>query len=445
MKRLLLITICALISVVAFAAKKAPSWISEFPNSEKAYIGIASAAKSESDYQEVARLTAIAKIAAQISVNVDSQSILKNQEVNESFKQSWEQRIQEKVALQLVDVEIVDSYESDTEYFVYCRLDRATYASYIEAKRKSALQVGLDLLTKGKQLELQGDFISAISVYMRGIEEIEPYLHLSLEGMFQGKYVNVSTELFLAYKSIFTGMAITCNMSEVAVKSLEALREPIAVCLSKNGKVVPNVLLSAKFATGAGDITPSVKTDYTGSATFYVTNVTSKADIQTVEISIDNSFFKSVPAIYRSMITMSSIPMTKVTLALTDPVRTAYFYIKTNEVPECASLVRSIFTNNYFELVGDSSADIYIQYSTTLRVGKVVAGELYNFNEHYCALSVKIYNNKTQSLIAEYALPETRVLVPTSKSTDQATQMCAREMMKQFKVRLPAVLKNIKL
>ncbi len=445
MKRVVFIIIAILASCASMSAQSLPSWVKQMPSEANAYIGIASAPISNPDYREAARLSALNEIAAQIAISIESTSFLKSLDVDGDAKQLFEQSINENLSAHLGGHEMVDSYMDDTNYYVFYKLDKFIYEEYIARKREEVIKAGLDNLVKGKNLEANGDLINALAMYAKGLELVEPYLNLSLDGMYSGRYVNVATELFLAYQSIFSGAAITTNNANLTVEALKTISEPVAVCLSKNGVVVPNVLMSAEFVAGDGHITPATKTDYTGTATFYVTNVTSKDDVQSIDIGIDDSVFATLPRAYLSLINMATLPVAKITLAVTSPIVTAYFDVKKNGIPECERLVRAIFTNNYFEVVDSPDADLYIEYATEFKMGREVDGELYNYKEYFCSLSVKIYNNGTKSLLGEYALPSTRVLVPENKSADQAAQMCAREMMKQFRVKLPAVLKNIKM
>ena len=81
---------------------------------------------------------------------------------------------------------------------------------------------------------------------------------------------------------------------EVGVEAFKPCGEPLAVCLSKGGEVLPNVAMKAAFTSGDGVLTADTKTDASGTAVFYVTNVTSKLPIQTVEVRIDESFLDDV-------------------------------------------------------------------------------------------------------------------------------------------------------
>lgn len=445
MKRLLFFVLSCLCIISTLSAQVIPLWLKERPMSISQYIGIGSVPLTVSNFREAARLAATNEIASQISVTVESNSFLKTVDLDGDAKQVYEQKIKESLSGFLAECEIVDTYQSADEFFVFCKLDKDAYQAYISEKRKKAVQQGLDFFVKGKDAEANGEISVALSLYGKGMESVEPYLSLNLDGMYSGRYVNVASELFTAATSLFSGMAITSNVSNLSVQGLKTVREPLAVCLSKNGVVLPNVLMCADFSSGAGDVTPSVKTDHTGTATFYVTNVTAKDDIQTINVSIDKSFINQFPAIYRSLVSTSQLPCLNITLAVTNAITTAYFDIGTNDIPECERLVRGIFVNNYFEVVEDSNADLYIAYSTELKVGNEIDGEMYKLNECFCTLNIKIYNNKTQGLLSEYSVPNLRILVPVNKSSEQASSMCARELMKQFNNRLPLVLKNLKL
>jgi hypothetical protein len=72
-----------------------------------------------------------------------------------------------------------------------------------------------------------------------------------------------------------------------------------------------------------------------------------------------------------------------------------------------------------------------------------VTGELYDMNECYASLNLKIYDNLGQKELLNYNVPQVRVLVPTNKSEDQAMAMCTRELMKRVNVQLPQALKKL--
>ncbi len=439
-------TLLTLLLAVGFAyGQDAPMWVTHRPTADDAYIGISSIETSAENYRDKARMAALNDMAAQIKVNIASESFMQTVDMDGAIKQTFDQKINESISADLKGYKMVGSYEGGGRYYVYYSLTHKAYNDYIESERKNATQVGLDLLTKGLELEQQGELLAALELYIKGLESVEPYMHLKLDGMFNGRYVNVANELYTAYRAIFTGMALTTSVTEMEVESLKASGQPIAVCLSKNGVVIPNMPISAHFAMGSGEVTPMAKSDYTGTAIFYVTNITSKGEIQRLHVSIDNSFFEKVPLLYRQLLGQSNLPQVEVTLVVKNTARTAFFSIKENAIPQCESQVRSIFAGNHFTVTEDRGADILIEYSTTFKKGNQVdTGGVYPMIEYYCSMNVKIYDNQTSALLAEYTTPMLRVLSANNRTEDQARMSCARDLMKQFQRGLPNTLKSIK-
>ena len=76
-------------------------------------------------------------------------------------------------------------------------------------------------------------------------------------------------------------------------------------------------------------------------------------------------------------------------------------------------------------------------------VGGVVTGELYDMNECFASMNLKIYDNHGQKELLNYNVPPVRVLVPANKSEEQAKATCVRELMKRVNVQLPQALKKL--
>ena len=81
--------------------------------------------------------------------------------------------------------------------------------------------------------------------------------------------------------------------------------------------------------------------------------------------------------------------------------------------------------------------------STVLEVGSAVKGELYDMNECFASMNLKIYDNIRQTQLLDYNVAPVRVLVPTDKSEQQTSAMCTRELMKRVRVDLPKELKKL--
>ena len=441
MKRFLL-SLCLMVSLVSVYAQ-APMWVTRRPLADGKYVGIGVAPLSVQDCRNVAMNNAMLDIASQISVNIESSSFMQTVDVDGRSKQLFEEKVQSKLAANLSGQELKDSYQSATHYYVYYELDKKKYEKFVEEQKKKGVALGLDYYSKGRAAEASNSYLNAVKLYAKGLEAIEPYLYLDLRTKHEGRQVDLAAELYNACLGVYSGLELVQGATEIGVEAFKPCGEPLAVCLSKGGEVLPNVMMKASFTSGDGALTADTKTDASGTAVFYVTNVTSKLPIQTVEVRIDESFIAEVPASYRELIDTSTWPAATFTLGLMNTNYTAYYMVERNDLEQCDKQVRAILVNNNFDLTEDTSAMLFITLSTTMDVGEVVPGELYDMNECFTSLTLKIYDNAGQKELLNYNVPQLRVLVPTNRSEQQAAAMCVREVMKRVNVQLPQALKKL--
>ena len=436
------LTACLLLGT-ALVWAQAPSWVTARPVSESKYIGIGVSQVSDPDFQHVAMTNAMLEIVSQISVSVEASSFMQTVDVDGRSKSLFEEKVKEKMAAELDGQELKDTYNDGTRYYVYYELDKKAYEKQRKARRSRGIELGLDWYDKGQSAENLHNYTGAMQMYSQGLQAIEPYLYLDLTTERNGRRFDVATELYDAYVNVFTGFDMIQNATEVGAEAFKPCGEALTVQLSKSGNPVPNVTLKARFATGEGEMTDPAKTDMDGIVSFYITNVTSKQSIQTVEIGIDDSFISSLPASYRQLVDQETGPKASFTVVLMKSNYTAYRMVEYNDLDACEKQVRSILANNYFEFTEDTSANLFVTLSTTMEVGSAVPGELYDMNECFASLTLKIYDNVKQTQLIDYSATQIKVLVPADKSEAQAKAMCTRELMKRVKAELPKTLKKM--
>lgn len=435
-------TLCLMVSLVNLYAK-VPQWVTRRPADDTKYIGIGVAPVSDPDHRNIATTNALLEIANQISVNIQSSSFMQTLDVDGRSKELFEEKVKASVVADVSGHQLKGTYQSKTHYYVYYELDKKKYEKSVADQKKKGIELGLDYYTKGRAAEASHAYVNAVKLYAQGLEAVEPYLHLDLTAKVDGRRVDLPTELYNACIGVFSGFELVPNLTEVNVEAYKPCPDPLAVCLSKAGEVVPNIAMKASFTTGEGALTADTKTDITGTAVFYVTNVTSKEAIQTVDVKIDDSFLADLPESYKALIDTAMLPKVTFTLVLVSPDYTAFFDVLRNDIDACEKQIRSILVNNNFDLSSDNNADFYVSLSTVYEEGGKVAGELYDMKECFTSLTLRIYDNKTRVEVMNYNLPQIRLLVPASNSVQQAKAMCARELMKRANVQLPQALKKM--
>jgi hypothetical protein len=438
-----IIAVCLSLLAIAASAQKTPSWLKSRPVEEGKYIGIGMAPLSDPDHRNKAVTNAMMDIAAQVSINISASTFMQTLDVDGRSRDLFEEKVQSKVASNISGHVLKDTYQSDNHYYVYYELDKKKYEKFIEGEKKKGTSIGLDYYAKGRQAEASNSYVNAVKLYAKGLEAIEPYLYLDLTVKYDGKKIDLPTELYNACIGVFGGLELVQNVTEIPVEAFKPSPEPLAVCLSKGGMVIPNVAMTAQFTTGDGALTADMKTDATGTAVFYITNVTSKSAIQTVDVRMDEAFISELPESYRVLIDRSSFPTATFTLVLTSKSFSACYTVSGNAVPTCDAQIRALLVNNNFDLTDNTSAALFITLSTDMKQGALVQGELYNMYEYFTSLNLRIYDNLNDKELLNYNIAPVRVLVPADNSKQQIESACARELMKRVNVQLPQAIKKL--
>ena len=439
MKKILTLIMVWICAMGVFA--QAPDWVNRHPVSEDTYHGVGMAPLTDEDYKKKAQDNALADIAGQIATKLESNSLFQVLEVGEDVREMFDDQIKSSMAAWFEGQRLVDTYQNEDFYYVYFTLNKKEYRKNAEKRRKEVLNTAIGFFTNAMEAQRNMDLLQALDLFAKGLEAVEPWTFMDLTE----NGVNLPVELYNGYMNVFSGLAITSNVSKVKGESFKALSKPIVVCLKRNGEVVPNVKLKVDFLSGNANMTTTAVTDQTGLADFYVKNITSKENLLELVFSLDDSFFAGLPQTYRKMLESKSLPSVKVVVEMEPQSATAYFKMNANnDIEGCERPLRGFLGNEFFTLVKDrKQAQCLIDVSTVLEFGNTVTGGMYDLNTCLCTLHIKIYNNRTKALLLDYSINQHKVMIPVSKSAEQSMGMCVRELMKRAKRELPGKIKKM--
>ena len=424
-----------------------PDWVKQHPVSGLSYIGIGMAEISEGDYQQKAKQNALSDLVSEIQVVIAANSLLNTLEDDGNVKQTFAESIRTEARAEIENFRLVDSWRSDNEYWVYYELNKDDYAALVAARRQKAIRNGFDFWYKGHITLQQGDLMTAIELFSNGMEAIRPVLNQELFCSYEGKTINLATELYAALAGVFDGITIVLNPVTVSVTPFQGIREPIAIGVYRNGNPLRNIRLKAEFVSGSGDLSSMSPTDESGVAALYVRNITSKQAQQEIGISLIDDVFSlfrkgSYAALFKQM--LSSLPRATLTINTVQTQTSAYVRSAQSDIEAVERTVKSLLNNHFFNVVASpSEADIIVTLDNKCRKGNTVPGELYNFIEFFSTLGIKIENNRTGQTMLNYSINDERTLVPENKSASQGKNMAARELIKRLNREFARELKKI--
>lgn len=446
MKNLIIFLLAVTMSLLVGAQEK-PDWVKQHPVNSLNFTGIGMCRKSDKDYVQRAKQHALSELASEIKVEVSVNSLLNTIEDNEEVKQSFTESIRTKATAEIERFRLVDSWQDETEYWVYYELNRFDYEEYMEARRQKAIQQGFDFWYKGKAALQQGELMTAVELLSKGLEAIEPALNQDLTCSYEGTTINLGTEIYAALTSVFDGITITVHPSAVNGTPFQGIATPVTVTIDRNGTPLRNILLDARFVSGSGDLATLVPTNERGETSLSIRNITSKQVQQEIKITIADQALKGLQtgaqaALFKKM--LATLPEANLTVNLEQKQIAAYIKVTQADIESLERDVKSILTNNFFNVVSTpSQADVIVNLDNKFKTGREIPGEQYNFVECFSTLGIKVVNNRSSAVLMNYSLNDIRTLTPANKSVAQGKAMAARELMKRMQRDLGKELKKV--
>jgi len=225
-----------LIIMASCAAKKQaaqfealPGWVKQKPIIPGYYVGMGSVKKigTSAQYTTKARQEALTDLAESVSSNVSSRSVLHSIETELGSSESFDQRIQISTDDYLEGFEPVDSYENESNYWVYYKIDKSTYHEMKEKRKKEAIATALAKYESGLQEQNANKPKEALSFYLQGLQAIKRYLNEETPTTYKGNTVDVGNELYSSIGEILSSLSIEAETSEINVKRGNSFDEPL--------------------------------------------------------------------------------------------------------------------------------------------------------------------------------------------------------------------------
>jgi hypothetical protein len=211
-----LIALLVLVLVSSCGSKKAsvddrPSWVKTRPLSDTDYVGIAKSSKVQTPYKyiQLAKKNALVDLSSEISVNISSSSILSSVETPHGFAESYSSLIKSKTKNDLEGYELVSTYDTETEYWCYYKLNKAKYKRLRGEKKEIAVSKSLDLYKRSKISRKEGRLKSAIIFNIKAIEVVKDYWNEDIEVSLDGGKILLGNELMANLNMLIAELAIT--------------------------------------------------------------------------------------------------------------------------------------------------------------------------------------------------------------------------------------------
>ncbi len=368
-----------------------PDWVVKRPLPEDYYVGIGSVTTdgAAGDSRQAAKNEALSDLASEISVTISAESFLQKMEVDEEFTQEYRSLVRTATLQKLEGYEIVDTWQGDGEFWVYCRLSRQEYEAQRLAARRKAEALALDHFTRAAAAASEGSYGAALKLYLQALGALEDHLGETSRVKFQGREVFLSNEIFASLNQVLDAVELEPRPASLAVQHGRPLKQGFAVraiCRAAEGQSRPvtDLPLRFSFLKGEGQLLEEAVTGRDGEASGTLSRIESRESLQILAAEVDLARLagrETSSPLLKTLLRSLQAPATRILLNVTG----ALVYMEVDEssqgqaldVPIVEPTIKKALVAQGFAFVASpAEADYLVKIRAEARAGTQITGSM---------------------------------------------------------------------
>lgn len=229
-----------------------PEWVRSRPINPAYYIGVGSVSKRVEpvEYAAVAKKNALNDLTSEIRVTVKSESFLNTMQVNKQVQEQFNSTIATTIDEEIEGFEIVDSYETETDYWVFYRLSKAKHEMIRQEKKNAVMRAAFDHLQRARDARSAGNVTGAVDAYLRGLHEMKEYWNDVNRFTENGTDIYLDNQIFQEFKSLVSQVEITVEPAEILLNAGNRFSTEIKATAFLDGKPVSGLPLTYTYDNG---------------------------------------------------------------------------------------------------------------------------------------------------------------------------------------------------
>lgn len=270
---LLLVASCTPNKEVAMTPERPmPDWVRSRPINPAYYIGVGSVSKriEPVEYTSVAKKNALNDLTSEIRVTVKSESFLNTMQVNKQVQEEFNSTIATFSDEEIEGFEIVDNYETETDYWVFYRLSKARHEQIRQEKKTAVMRAAYDHLQRARQAREDANVTGAADAYLRGLFEMKEYWNDVNRFSENGNDIYLDNQIFQEFKSLVSKVELAVEPAEIMLNADNSFSQEVRVYAKLDGKPVSSLPVTYTYDNGKYRNEFERKTDGTGALTIQI-------------------------------------------------------------------------------------------------------------------------------------------------------------------------------
>lgn len=394
---------CSASNLSAVKSSK-PRWVKERPASEEYYIGIGMADKSQENYIRIAKNNALSDMISEISVNISSNSVLRQFEDQTGFREEFESVTRMSMKDELEGYEMVDAYNGKDNYWVYYRLSIDKYRRIKRKKLERAKDLAQGYFEKAQESEKSRDIHNALNYYVKAFDALKGHLDedLSVFVLNQGR-INLGNAIYQNIQEIFSNLKVAPAKETFQVRALSEKKPEVkAIVLYETNdskKRIANLPFIFSFPELDIEKTEDVQSNSSGEIICSIANLAPSGKQRKIKAALNTQiYFGEKPGgnLLKEMFSnQGSVPYGYLTINVENmkaffKAEETVFGKPTNGTP-VSNLIKQAFSENFFSFVpGPNKAEVIINVSANTVEGKKM--KKYDLHTAYVNCNISITN-----------------------------------------------------
>ena len=247
-----------------------PDWMLQRPTLSGYYIGVSSASKMQfgADADATAKKRALADMAGQIRVVIESTSILHTTQFEGVAGQNFSERISSASAEDLEEYELIGTYEDATDHWAYYRLSKATYERIRNQRKMATFEIAGGHWMSAENARTNGRVAAALDFYIRGLETLEDYWGELNEWSTPGGSVALDRACLDGISQVLADLSLQPATSTLRLSFSDRYQGTLACQALFAGAQAAQIPVCSRYNRGTLPKTANLSTNSEGQCTF---------------------------------------------------------------------------------------------------------------------------------------------------------------------------------
>lgn len=269
--------------------KPKPDWVNNRPVNTDYYVGIGMVSKinHRTDYQQIAKKSALDDLVSEIKVTISTNSVLKSVQNNMQFNQQFNTSTKVTALSTIEKFDVVDSWENENEFWIYYRLSKADYEELKRRKMQTQIDRAEDFLQRADQLNMHTDFVQILHMKIQALAMLQNYLNEPISSNYKGNVVNLQDAVFNSIQDQLYEIKYKTSVSELKGVIGKPLPVFNATTFLNDGTFIPNLPLKAGSDGMNSEAYDRIETDKNGMASFTKAKVRGAGSTQFLRVVVD--------------------------------------------------------------------------------------------------------------------------------------------------------------